>query len=148
MCVSLVCQGCLKVVPKVLCLKGVRRMLQKYLSGCWVFQEGFKDVSWLFQNYFNCFFSVFQGNDKLELSSAKLSFIQLPAGQRYIPQLFSQGGGGNKPEHLGKNGEENWYIRTFFHIFTQRWVNSIYLRKLQPKNVIKSSYMGGLGQKL
>ena len=75
MCVSLVCQGCLKVVPKVLCLKGVRRMLQKYLSGCWVFQEGFKDVSWLFQNYFNCFFSVFQGNDKLELSSAKLSFI-------------------------------------------------------------------------
>ena len=70
MCVSLVCQGCLKVVPKVLCLKGVRRMLQINLSGCWVFQEGFKDVSWLFQNYFNCVFSVFQGNDKLELSRA------------------------------------------------------------------------------
>ena len=40
----------------------------------------------------------------------------------YIPQLFPKGGG-IKPEDLGKNGEEIWYIRTFFHIFTQKWVN-------------------------
>ena len=46
----------------------------------------------------------------------------------YIPQLFPKGGG-IKPEDLGKNGEEIWYIRTFFHIFTQKWVNlrNIYL---------------------
>ena len=47
----------------------------------------------------------------------------------YIPQLFCNRGV-IKPERLGKNGEENWYIRTFFHIFTQKWANLIFLGKL------------------
>ena len=50
--------------------------------------------------------------------------------QLYNLQVFAEGGGGIKPEHLGKNGEENWYIRTFFHIFTQKWVNFIFWGKL------------------
>ena len=46
-------------------------------------------------------------------------------GTRGIYSSIILVGGGIKPVHLGKNGEENWYIRTFFHIFMQKRVDFI-----------------------
>ena len=43
--------------------------------------------------------------------------------QRYIFLNYSGRGGGIKSKYLGKNEQGNWYIRTFFHILTQKWVN-------------------------
>ena len=48
----------------------------------------------------------------------------------YIPQICGEGGGGKKPVLLEVAGEENLYLWTFCHIFTQKWVNFIFLEKL------------------
>ena len=45
----------------------------------------------------------------------------------YIPQLFQHRGGGViKAVHLGKDGEENWYIKTFYTFSDKNWQNFAY----------------------
>ena len=58
-------------------------------------------------------------------------FLNKIRAQRYIFLNYSLRGGGGliKPVHIEDPGEENWYIRIFFHIFTQKRVNFKFLGK-------------------
>ena len=51
---------------------------------------------------------------------------QFISSEVYIVQLFVRGGG-IKPVPLEYFGEENLYLRKGVHIFTQKWVNFIFL---------------------
>ena len=50
--------------------------------------------------------------------------------QRYIFPNYSLMWWGNTTGHLGKNGEENWYIRTFYTFSDKKGQNFVFLVKL------------------